>query len=74
MNRIYINKVIEEYGCELNVRRLCDSYYIKKYNLLKKNFDELVKQLNELKEENESLKQLCEVYHIVLKGGEEDGS
>ena len=37
-------------------------------------YDDLLKQLSELKDENDSLKQLLEVYHIYLKGGEEDGS
>lgn len=75
MYRLYINdKLCDEYGCDSKIRRMCDSFYIKKYNAMKKAYDDLLKQFNELKEENYSYKQLLEVYHIYLKGGEEDGS
>lgn len=48
--------------CNVDKRRKCDSYYISLYNKLKAHYTKLLKDYSELKEENESLKQLLNIY------------
>lgn len=69
--RMYINnRLYDELGCDPEIRRQCDSGYIKIYRELLKKYEKLSDEYNKLKEENESLKQLAEVYHAFMKGGE----
>lgn len=71
---IYINKNFHpDYGCQLHTRRICDSYYIKRYENLKKIYNKLCDDYTRLQEEKDSLEQLCFVYQAQLKGGEYDG-
>ena len=60
--------------CPFKTRRSCDSMYIKKYNELKKTFNKLVDELDKLRAENISLKQLLQCYQnaISTKGGEKN--
>lgn len=63
--------------CPFKTRRHCDSMYIKKYNELKKTFNKLVDELDKLRAENISLKQLLVCYQNVMtneKGGEQGDS
>lgn len=69
MGTIYINKHYSGLGCDVKVRRVCDSAYIKIYKDLKKKYDKLTNDYDKLKEENEALKEI-----LVLKGGEKNGS
>lgn len=48
--------------CNVDKRRKCDSYYISLYNKLKAHYIKLLKDYTDLKEENESLKQLLNIY------------
>lgn len=66
MGTIYINKQYCGLGCDVKVRRVCDSAYIKIYNDLKKKYDKLINEYEKIKEENEALKEVI----IALKGGE----
>ena len=71
MLRLYINnKLYDELGCNPEIRRRCDSGYIKIYKEIKKKYEELIDKYDKLKEENEQLKQLLEVYQVYAKGGE----
>lgn len=48
--------------CEYNKRRVCDSYYIKKYNTLLEQYEKLLKHYSDVKEELENYKQLLAIY------------
>lgn len=48
--------------CDVDKRRKCDSMYITLYNRLKTHYTKLLKDYTDLKEENESLKQLLNIY------------
>lgn len=66
------NLKVNELMCDVTKRRICDSFYKKRYDRLLKSYNILLKEINTTKAKLEAYKIIVDNINIV-KGGVKDG-